>query len=86
MGRRVSRTTSSSVGSCFLAVSDSLLNADPTAAFVVQDGGRSLRLVPVPRAFHHHNHIAQPITYTAMLSETTTTAIANRRSTGFRTG
>jgi len=84
MGRRVSRTTSSSVGSCFLAVS--LLNADPTAAFVVQDGGRSLWLVPVPRAFHHHNHIAQPITYTAMLSETTTTAIANRRSTGFRTG
>jgi hypothetical protein len=37
MGRSVSPTTSSSVGSCFLTVSVNVLNAEPTAAVALGD-------------------------------------------------
>jgi hypothetical protein len=37
MGRSVSRTTSSNVGSCFFTVSVNLLNAEPTEAVARRD-------------------------------------------------
>ena len=48
MGRSVSRTTSSSVGSCFFAISVSLSNAEPTALANSVDFGAS----DSPEAIH----------------------------------
>jgi hypothetical protein len=47
IGRSVSRTTSSSVGSCFLAVSDNLVNAEPIATVVALDSNPASGSAPV---------------------------------------
>ena len=51
MGRSVSRTTSSSVGSCFFTVSVNVLNAEPTAADVSRDSSAGLGYWFRPRFF-----------------------------------
>ena len=51
MGRSASRTTSSSVDSCFFTVSVNVLNAEPTAAVASRDSKPDLgiRSPPLPR-------------------------------------
>jgi hypothetical protein len=67
MGRSASRTTSSSVGSCFFTVSVNVLNAEPIAAVALGDSNPASGFAPVfsPKARGSGVNVVSPASASA---------------------